>query len=81
MKKNELVHFHTLLAQVAEEFVARGDAAPSDFAAYERLKVSPLALRASRAEHEVAVRTLARVLAERVDAALGERPPAHRMAP
>ena len=79
MKKTELVHLHTLLVQVAEEFVARGDASPADFAAYDRLQITPLSLRASRSDHETAVRALARALAERSDAAAEERPHASEM--
>ena len=70
MKKNELVHLHALLARVADEYVARGDATPADFASYDRLQISPLALRAPRDDHEAAVETLAALLAERADAAL-----------
>jgi hypothetical protein len=64
MKKNELVHFHALLVTVAAEFVESGLVTKGDFAEYDALGVSPLALRASRDDHERAVLTLARVLAE-----------------
>jgi hypothetical protein len=63
MKKNELVHFHSLLVTIAEEFVESGLAAKADFAEYDALGVSPLALRAARDDHERAVLTLARLLA------------------
>jgi hypothetical protein len=63
MKKNELVHFHSLLVTVAEEFVESGLATRADFAEYDALGVSPLALRAPRDAHERAVLTLARLLA------------------
>ncbi|MFB6129495.1 MAG: UPF0058 family protein [Salinigranum sp.] len=71
MKKNELVHLHALLVRVAEDYVSRGIATPADFVEYERLGVTPMALRAPRHEHERAVRTLAHVLAR-----LSERAPA-----
>jgi hypothetical protein len=64
MKKNELVHFHSLLVALAEDFVERGLATREDFAEYDALDVSPMALRAPRADHERAVLTLARLLAE-----------------
>jgi len=64
MKKNELVHFHALLVTVAEEFVRSGQATRADFAEYDTLGVSPLALRAPRDDHERAVLTLSRLLAE-----------------
>ena len=63
MKKNELVHFHALLVAIAEEFVESGQATTPDFAEYDALGVSPLALRAARDDHERAVLTLARLLA------------------
>lgn len=64
MKKNELVHFHALLVTVAEKFVDSGLVTKADFAEYDALGVSPLTLRAARDDHERAVLTLARVLAE-----------------
>ena len=63
MKKNELVHFHSLLVTIAEELVGSGLATKVDFAEYDALGVSPLALRAPRDDHERAVLTLARLLA------------------
>lgn len=63
MNKNELVHIHALLAQVAEDYVDRGLATCEDFAAYYDLDTTPMALRQSRSDHETATRTLARTLA------------------
>jgi hypothetical protein len=74
MKKNELVHFHALLVTVAAEFVKSGLATKADFADYDALGVSPLALRAARDDHERAVLTLARILAEASTAAQSSRP-------
>ncbi len=64
MRKNELLHMHSLLVQVAEEYIRRGVATPADFEEYHRLGVTPMALRESRTTHETAVRTLARALAD-----------------
>lgn len=64
MKKNELIHLHTLLRQIAEEYVASGVATPADLEPYNALGISPMALRESRARHEEAVRVLARILAD-----------------
>ncbi|SFL16374.1 Uncharacterised protein family UPF0058 [Halogranum rubrum] len=64
VKKNELVHLHTLLAQIAEEYITSGVATPTDFDPYAELGISPMALRESRDRHEEAVRLLARILAD-----------------
>jgi hypothetical protein len=64
VNKNELVHLHALLARVAEDYVERGLATREDFSAYSALGTTPMALRQSRADHEVATRNLARTLAD-----------------
>lgn len=64
MKKNELIHLHTLLAQIAEEYTLSGVATPADFDPYAALGITPMALRESRDRHEEAVRLLARILAD-----------------
>jgi hypothetical protein len=64
MKKNELVHIHALLTRVAEDFAERGILTREECADYEALAVTPMSLRARRAEHERAVATLAEALAE-----------------
>lgn len=74
MKKNELIHLHTLLVEIAEDFIQRGVATPDDLAAYNRLDIGPMALRACRADHEVAVRTLSTALAVCVARDLGRDP-------
>lgn len=81
MKKNELVHLHTLLVQVAEEYVKRGDATPGDFEAYNRLSITPLSLRASRADHERAVSTLMGILADRAETVLADEADRRAVAP
>jgi hypothetical protein len=62
MKKNELVHLHALLTCVAEDFVERGVVDESAFAEYCELGTTSMALRASRGDHEAAVRLLTGVL-------------------
>lgn len=62
MKKNELVHLHSLLTCVAEDFVERGVVDAEAFAEYRALGVSSRSLRASREDHERAVLLLVDVL-------------------
>jgi hypothetical protein len=63
MKKDELVHLHTLLALVRGEYERRGVAPPGAFDAYDDLGVSPMAVYGSKSEHERAVEALACELA------------------
>lgn len=63
MKKNELIHMHTLLVEIASDFLEEGIATQDDMKAYNQLKVGPMALRSCRADHEIAVRTLTTALA------------------
>lgn len=67
MRKDELVHLHSLLAVLRAEYERRGVAPPSAFAAYEDLDVSPLAVYGSKEEHERAVQALASALAAATD--------------
>ncbi|MDS0292933.1 UPF0058 family protein [Halogeometricum luteum] len=62
MKKNELVHLHALLTCVAEDFVDRGLVDAEAFASYRALGISARSLRASREDHQTAVRLLAEAL-------------------
>jgi len=64
VNKNELVHLHTLLVRVAEEYAEWGVATSDDFSTYRALRTTPMALRRSRADHEAATLVLARTLAE-----------------
>lgn len=64
MRKDELVHLHSLLALVRTEYERRGDAVPGAFAAYDDMDVSPMAVYGSKTDHERAVRALARGLVE-----------------
>lgn len=63
MKKDELVHLHGLLSLLREEYERRGIASPSDFAAYDELGISPVAVYGSKDEHARAVQALASALA------------------
>lgn len=62
MKKNELVHYHALLSEISTDFAERGIVSREEFTDYEQLDVSPVALRASRDQHEEAVLLLADLL-------------------
>lgn len=64
MKKNELIHLHTLLAQIAEEYLESGVATPAELEPYTALGVTPMSLREARDRHEEAVRLLARILSD-----------------
>ncbi|KAB1188586.1 MULTISPECIES: UPF0058 family protein [Haloferax] len=63
MRKNELIHLHTLLVEIAGDFLDRGTATREDLEPYHRLEIGPMALRSCRDDHEVAVRTLSTALA------------------
>lgn len=64
MKKNELIHLHSLLLTVAEAYVESNLASPDDFEEYVDLGVTPRSLREPRPAHERAVRVLARLLTD-----------------
>lgn len=66
MNKTELLHLHALLVTVADDLREEGVLTVADLEPYFELEVTPVALQASRADHERAVRTLATVLSERV---------------
>lgn len=63
MKKDELVHLHSLLAVLRMEYERRGVASPSRFSGYDALDVSPIAVYGSKGEHARAVQALAGALA------------------
>ena len=67
MKKNELVHLHTLLVQVAADYRERGLMTDTDLDPYRDVGVGPSSLTESRAEHRRAVRTLLSILADHSD--------------
>ncbi|AFK19144.1 hypothetical protein E6P09_10200 [Haloferax mediterranei ATCC 33500] len=63
MKKNELIHLHTLLVEIGGEYLEAGVASRDDLQPYYQLDIGPVALRCSRDDHEYAVRTLMTALA------------------
>ncbi|WP_411963278.1 UPF0058 family protein [Haloferax sp. YSMS24] len=63
MRKNELIHLHTLLVEIAANFLDEGIATREDIEPYHRLEIGPMALRSCRDDHELAVRTLSTALA------------------
>lgn len=63
MKKNELLHVHGLLAELAGEFLEEGSLAPEDLEDYEAMGVTPTSLRAAKDDHEAAVLELAAAVA------------------
>ena len=63
MRKNELIHLHTLLVELAVDFLEQGIATHEDLEPYHRLEIGPMALRSCRDDHELAVRTLSTTLA------------------
>lgn len=74
MRKDELVHLHTLLALVREEYERRDDPQSGRFEAYDDLDVTPVAVYGSKAGHQRAVQTLARGLATAVESGSGSKP-------
>lgn len=68
MKKDELVHLHSLLTCLRAEFERREDPPEGAFAQYDDLAVSPMAVYGSKADHARAVRALAGALAALADA-------------
>ncbi|MFB6177334.1 MAG: UPF0058 family protein, partial [Halobaculum sp.] len=64
MKKNELLHVHSLLVAVARQYDERGRLAADALDSYRELGVTPMSIRAPRDDHEDAVLALARVLGE-----------------
>ena len=68
MKKDELVHLHSLLTLLRAEFERREDPPDGAFAHYADLDVSPMAVYGSKAEHTRAVQALAGPLAALAEA-------------
>jgi len=63
MKKDELVHLHSLFWLLRQDYEQRGIASPEQFSGYDELGVSPMAVYTSKAGHKEAVGTLADELA------------------
>lgn len=55
MRKQESVHLHALLAEVATEFEERPGAGPPDLSSYRELGVRPSSVHCSKEDHERAV--------------------------
>ena len=73
MRKDELVHLHSLLTVLRTEYERRGVPAEA-FAAYDELDVSPIAVYGSKAEHTAAVQALASALADVSEPGPGDSP-------
>lgn len=80
MRKRELVHLHALFDRVRRFMRDQQDLEEGQLAAYRHLDVGPTEVYRSKGDHEKAVTTLARSLADvtgRTDAESGsEGPPA-----
>jgi hypothetical protein len=72
MRKQESVHLHALLVEVAQEFDERPSLPAPDRSAYRELSVTPSQAHRSKEVHEEAVL----VLAEAIERSLREQPPA-----
>lgn len=57
MKKQELIHVHTLLAEVATHWHEQGQTL--DLSSYHQQDIHPMAMSEAKAEHEAAVLALA----------------------
>lgn len=75
MRKDELVHLHSLLTLIRAEYERRGIASPEAFADYEALDVSPMAVYGPKGEHADAVQALADPLASQSESALSASTP------
>lgn len=64
MRKNELLHFHSLLLTLVQGYDERGQLPDGALAEYREIGVTPMSIQASRDDHEAAVLELSAVLAE-----------------
>lgn len=64
MKKQELLHMHALLVEVADHVTPTGSA--TDIAAYQAAPVRPTSLHRPKADHEDAVMTLAHAITDEI---------------
>ena len=64
MRKNELLHFHSLLLTLVQGYDERGELPDGALAEYRDIGVTPMSIQASRDDHETAVLELSSVLAE-----------------
>lgn len=64
MRKRELVHLHALFDRIRRFMRNREDVEEGDLGAYRRLDVAPTEIYRAKGDHEEAVTTLARSLAD-----------------
>ena len=64
MRKNELLHFHSLLLTIVRGYDERERLPDGALADYREIGVTPMSIQASRDDHEAAVLELSSVLAE-----------------
>lgn len=64
MRKNELLHFHSLLLTLVQGYDERGQLPEGALTEYRKIGVTPMSIQASRDDHEAAVLELSSVLAE-----------------
>jgi hypothetical protein len=69
MKKNELLHVHSLLLALARRFTERGVVPDEALDSYRETGVTPMSLRAPRDDHADAVLELATALGDHVETA------------
>lgn len=86
MKKDELVHLHSLLTVLRAEFERRGAASEAAFPDYDDLGVSPMAVYGSKSDHLRAVQALSSALAAAAEtgdeeSSVGDRDRGERNAP
>ncbi len=62
VKKNELLHVHSLLVAIARQYDERGRLADDALDSYRASGVTPMSIRAPRDDHEEAVLELVRAL-------------------
>jgi hypothetical protein len=71
MKKQELIHLHTLLAEVAN--YCQDEGIPLDLSAYRAQDTRPMAISHAKDDHEVAVLALAGGTASSLDRRADEK--------
>lgn len=76
MKKQELIHMHGLLVEVADHLPATESA--MDVPAYRSISVRPSSLHRPKSDHQRAVMALARGLTEGLAPDHRRKPPARR---
>jgi hypothetical protein len=70
MRKQECIHLHALLVEVAREMEERPHGTPVDLTTYRTLGVNPSSVHRSKADHERAILELARA----IERSIGEHP-------